>query len=106
MSAVALGRPFLFAGPAEADSWRELGEAGWLIPHRSGGLADAAAIDAALSGLADPAARSARAAAARRLARELQERRTGAISALAAMIAACRRYNSAITMSLCRCHAA
>ncbi|MEI7608775.1 MAG: hypothetical protein WCJ64_15465 [Rhodospirillaceae bacterium] len=88
VSAVALGRPFLFAGPAEADSWRELGEAGWLIPHRSGGLADAAAIDAALSGLADPAARSARAAAARRLARELQERRTGAISALAAMIAA------------------
>jgi len=80
VTAVCLGRPFLFAGPAEADTWQELGAAGWLVAGPAG-------IDPALAGLADPVARATRAAAARSLAAALHHRRDRAVATLAALIA-------------------
>jgi len=67
LSAFSRGRPVLFLGSADSDSWRFGGGAGWLVPepaHPTGanGLADAAtdaAIDAALAAIADPAERAA-----------------------------------------------
>ncbi len=88
LTAVSLGRPFLFAGSAEADTWRDLGAAGWLIPERSDGTPCPAAIDAALAALADPVQRQARVAAAHALATTLRYRRTDAIATLAAIITA------------------
>ena len=88
VTAVCLGRPFLFAGSAEADTWRELGAAGWRIAERSDGTLDPAAIDAALSALANPGEREARAAAARTLATSLHRRRAEAVAGLAAIITA------------------
>ncbi len=88
VTAVCLGRPFLFTGSAEADTWRDLGAAGWLIAERSDGTLPPAAIDAALAALADPAGRVARAAAARALAAGLQRRRSEALATLAAIITA------------------
>jgi len=88
VTAVCLGRPFLFAGAAEADTWRELGSAGWLIAERPDGTLAPAAIDAALAALSDPAAREVRAAAARALAAGLHRRHAEAVAALAAIITA------------------
>ena len=88
VSAVCLGRPFLFTGSAEADTWQELGGAGWLIAERPDGSLDPAAIDAALAALADPGQRQSRAEAARALATGLHRRREEAVAALAALITA------------------
>ncbi len=88
VSAICLGRPLLFAGSAEADIWRDLGAAGWLIAERPDGTFSPAAIDAALAALADPAERERRAAAARGLATALHRRRAEAVAALAAIITA------------------
>ena len=87
-TAVCLGRPFLFFGAAEADSWRELGDAGWLVPEDGDGNFPAAAIDVALTALADPAERERRAAAARALSATLRRRRAEGVAALAAIITA------------------
>ncbi|MET4700515.1 hypothetical protein ABIE65_003555 [Constrictibacter sp. MBR-5] len=51
LSAFSRGRPVLFLGPAESDSWRFACGAGWLVPEPP----TDAAIDAALASVADPA---------------------------------------------------
>ena len=88
VTAVSLGRPFLFAGSAEADTWQELGSAGWLIAERTNGALCPAAIDAALSALADPSERERRTAAAQTLAAALHHRRSAAVAEIAAIITA------------------
>ncbi|MBI1320955.1 MAG: hypothetical protein GC168_18670 [Candidatus Hydrogenedens sp.] len=88
VTAVCLGRPFLFAGSPEGDSWQRLGPAGWLIPERPDGSYRAADIDAALAGLADPEERAAKAAAARFLAARLNETQASAFETIAAWIEA------------------
>jgi hypothetical protein len=87
VTAMALGRPLLFAGRAAADTWQQLGAAGWLIPVQPGGGYRPADIDAALAALADPAARAGRAAAARDVAATLIRQRQASIERLAALIA-------------------
>lgn len=92
VTAICLGRPFLFCGRADADTWRDLGTAGWLVPPAADGPPAPAAIDAALSALADPEERAARAAAARTLATALHRARSEAVATLAAMITAWRHH--------------
>ncbi len=87
VTAVCLGRPFLFCGAPEADTWRDLGAAGWLIPQTTPDAVEAA-IDEALSALANPETRQARAATARALAVTLHRARSDAVANLAAMITA------------------
>lgn len=55
LSAFSRGRPVIFLGPAESDSWRFAGGAGWLVPEP----ATDEAIDAALAAAADPSALAA-----------------------------------------------
>ncbi len=95
VTAVCLGRPFLFIGAAEADTWRDLGCAGWLIPEHPDGTLPPAAIDAALMGLADPAQHDARTTAARALAMKLHETRSAAIATIAAIIRSFQRQDNA-----------
>ena len=55
LSAFSRGRPVLFLGSADSDSWRFARGAGWLVPEPPSD----AAIDAALEAVADPAALAA-----------------------------------------------
>jgi hypothetical protein len=51
VAAVCLGRPILFAGPPDTDTWNQLGSAGWLIAETSDGGYETRDIDRALEGI-------------------------------------------------------
>lgn len=89
VTAVCLGRPFLFLGSPESDCWRDLGAAGWLV--RTPGD-----VGPALEAVCDPAGRAARAAAARALGPRLQRRRDDAVALLAGLISQWR-HEDAVT---------
>jgi hypothetical protein len=82
VTAVCLGRPFLFAGCPEADTWQTLGAAGWLIPP---GCENE--LEAALLSFRSPQERARRAAAARSLAVALHRQERESLNTLATLIA-------------------
>lgn len=80
ISAVCLGRPVLFLGPAEADLWVLLDGAGWQV--------DAESMAATLEAVTDPACLRAKTAAAVAVAARLRERERMAVATLADFLAA------------------
>lgn len=53
VSAVCLGRPILFAGSPDTDTWNQMGSAGWLVPEKEPGEYDSADVDRALGLIGD-----------------------------------------------------
>lgn len=52
VTAISAGRPIVFFGSANADTWRLLGKAGWLVAEQQDGSYSTADVDHAIAGIA------------------------------------------------------
>lgn len=87
VSAVCAGRPIIFFGSTDTDTWQTLGDAAWIVREVSGVATDED-IRATLAGVADDRQRADRQRAATRLSGELTAVRDSAFAEIAAWIEA------------------
>ena len=86
VSAVCLGKPLLFIGPAEADTMTLLGEAAWNVPDQTDGRYDSEDLRRVLARIDNIGERISREAAARRIHARLLRGRDAAFEEIAVQI--------------------
>jgi hypothetical protein len=86
VSTICLGRPLLFAGDAQSDTARMLGEASWVLPVPRDGRYDRSALTAVLEEAADPVRRGLKERRAREIAKNLAHRKSAALSEVTDLI--------------------
>jgi hypothetical protein len=83
VSAICLGRPIIFCGKPESDTWKMLGDAGWIIPEQEDGTYLTSDVVACLGRVADPRERKEKTQNARVLGERLRESRSESYLAIA-----------------------